>query len=154
MESSSWCGAAGSGLTQRHFKSMEKSRCLKATLSKVFTESQPVGFPKLLHQASSSPPSPGASIQQIRSTMVRDRILKIGAKLPGFSLHHCMFVAPYRAQWGSAVAVLPYRTVPVCYCVHTVRKHKQEHRYRDVPAQNTSTHRTRLKFRAHAKAGN
>ena len=55
---------------------------------------------------------------------------------------------------GHDGAVVPYRTVPVCYCVHTICKHKQEHRYRDVPAQNTSAHRTRLKFRAHTKAGN
>lgn len=33
----------------RHFTLMEKSGCLKARLSKVFTERQAVGFPKLLH---------------------------------------------------------------------------------------------------------
>lgn len=117
---------------------MENSRCLKDRLSKVFTESQPLGFPKLLHQASSSPPDPGASIQQILSTTVRDGILKIGAKLPGFSLHRRMFMATYRAWWGTAVAVFPYTMVPACYCVHTVCKHKQEHRYRDIPARNTT----------------
>lgn len=39
--------------------------------------------------------------------------LKLGQNSQDYSLHRCMFVAPYRARWGIAVAVLPYRTVPV-----------------------------------------
>lgn len=78
------------------------------------------------HSARQAPPHPALVHPSSRFS-----ILKIGTKLPGFSLHHSWHLA-------GRDGTLPYSSMPPCHCMCTVCKHKQEHRDRDVPAQNTT----------------
>lgn len=93
-----------------------------------------VGLPKLLHQHA----PPCLAIQQTGYTTVRDGILKTRAKLPRFSLHRCVLLAPRRACWAPLGQRRGSAPLQNGRCVHTVCDHHREQRYRDVPAPNTA----------------